>query len=78
MIDTIYGMKIYQSPIVPAKEPKLILSNKIDVSDIFRRDYNAWLLEYFGDYMPVYVISGRLYMNPYTKAEMLRTILIKC
>ncbi len=43
-----------------------MLSTKVDVSDEFRKKYNVWLKEYFGEKEVVYVIDPTI-TYPYKK-----------
>ena len=52
---TYSGYRVVESPL--CREPKLRLSFDVDVSDAFRSEFNAWLLERFGDREVVYVID---------------------
>lgn len=56
MIDTIRGIPVMFNSLMPAKEGKLKLNNKVIVSDGFRRDYNSWL-EQFGTVPLIYVMD---------------------
>ena len=66
------GMRVVESPHI-AEVPRLQLSQNFTAcSDKMKREMNAWLLEKFGTYLPVYVIgSDTIVMHP-EHAAMLR------
>ena len=57
-IAELYGIKIIANDAIPEKQPILELSRKINVSDRFRAEMNAWLLEKFGYVTVMYVFSA--------------------
>lgn len=58
MENTLFGMKIVTNPSIPENEPKIKLSNDIELPEKFRKDFNAWLLERFGTNRVFYVIDS--------------------
>ena len=68
-MDSILGMPIISSPFVPAEQPKLKLRHDVPVTDAFRAEMDAWLLEMFGTERVAYVLQGKhIYANPETVA----------
>jgi hypothetical protein len=72
MPGTLYGCKIFVSP----DRPKMQLSPDCPVTDDFRAEINAWMIEFFGvtNLIPDghYIQMkgrGEIHMNPRTYAE---------
>lgn len=61
----INGMNIIASPLI-TEVPRIQLSHDFNVcSPEFKVEFNQWLKEHFGTYLPVYVISGNtIAMHP--------------
>ena len=58
------GMSLVGNPHIPEKAPKIQLSEKVDLSDDFREEYDAWLLKRFGADRVVCMIDGKIVTNP--------------
>lgn len=52
------GMNIVTHPCLPEKQLRMKLSRAVPVSDEFRREFDAWLAEFFGYERVAYVIQG--------------------
>lgn len=61
---TIYGMAVYQSPVIPDKKPRMVLSEDVMVSPEFREQYNTWLADFFGYEYVAYVSQGKVFAAP--------------
>ena len=55
------GINIIKDAALPEAMPLLQLSDQIDVSPAFRRDYDLWLERTFGTAPAVFFIKSRLY-----------------
>lgn len=62
--DNLTGMSLVGNPHIPEKAPKIQLSDKVDLSDDFREEYDAWLLKRFGADRVVCMIDGKIVTNP--------------
>lgn len=62
------GLRIIESPYVPTAEQKLKLRPDVHVTDKFRAEMDAWLMEMFGTRTVAYIfntgIHGGIVMNP--------------
>lgn len=63
-MSNLFGMQIIEHPLVPERSPRMTLSHKVPVSDEFRKEFDAWLLEFFGTEATAIVMSGKLFVNP--------------
>ena len=59
----IQGLRVFSHPLLKA-EPVLKLRASVPVSDEFRAEMDAWLLERFGTREVVYRIGGELFASP--------------
>ncbi len=66
------GMSLVENPEIPEKAPRMQLSNKVDVSQEFREEFDAWLLKKFGADRVVCMIDGKLVTNPANAARFAR------
>ena len=58
------GIKVVESSAIQ-ELPKLALSDKCPCSERVRKEFNAWLLEQFGTYLPTYALgAGTIVMHP--------------
>ena len=62
----LHGMPLFVNPLIPEREPKIALSKDIDVSSEFRAQFDAKMLEWFGEQTCVYVIENQIHANPKT------------
>ena len=53
----IAGIKVYLSPLVPDRVPKIKLGPNVPLNDKFRDEFNAWLEERFGTKPAFYVLN---------------------
>lgn len=51
------GMRVSSSANVPEWQPKEKLSAKVQVTDRFRQEFNAWLEEFFGRVRVTYIMQ---------------------
>jgi hypothetical protein len=58
MYETLFGIKLAVSPLIPERSPKIQLDHNVVVTDRFRAEMNAWLLEFFGETKPFYMLAG--------------------
>ena len=56
------GMNIIESQLIQP-QPTLKLSNKVILSDKFRQDFDAYLLDLFGKTERAVVISGNVFVS---------------
>lgn len=63
MTETIFGMNVMINPIPP--QPKMTLSLNVPVTEKFRAEVNAWMLEFFG------YEEERIYFMPITNTLVL-------
>lgn len=68
LLGTISGMPVIASASIPEFSPKMVLSNKVTVSDEFREKQNKWLLDFFGVERTGYMVSGSFITHPNTVA----------
>ena len=57
-------MKVVVSPGIPEREPRIKLSNKIELPPKFRKDFNDWLLERFGTKRVYFMLNDTLCTHP--------------
>ncbi|MGC4396003.1 hypothetical protein [Hydrogenophaga sp. T2] len=65
------GVKVVVSPDLP----KMVLSQDVPVTDEFRREIDAWMLDFFGTWNMLpdgecYTAGAVVYMNPRTFARL--------
>jgi len=63
---TIFGMNVFEHPLIPDKELTLELSHKVKVSAKFRNDFNKWSEEMFGikkDHI-TFMFGNNIFLNP--------------
>jgi len=53
----IEGINIDTNPLLPAEQPRMKLSRDVPVSDEFRKEFDAWLADFFGYEGVAYIIS---------------------
>jgi hypothetical protein len=58
MTETFFGIKLVVNPNIPETAPKVQLDPNVAVTDQFRAEMNAWLLEFFGETKPFYMRPG--------------------
>lgn len=69
-VGSLFGMQIIETTQKPI--PKMQLSDDCPVTDDFRKEMNAWLIEFFGYREPIipldtiYMAGNRLIMRPET------------
>lgn len=60
------GIPIIENPFLPEWKPRMMLSEKVQVTDEFRQEMNAWLLEFFGREPVVLLTTESYFMHPNT------------
>lgn len=70
-MDRYAGFEIITNPYIPKTEPKMKLSEDIDVSPAFRWAFNKWLLDFFGEKPVVYVLKDRNIMTMHPETAIL-------
>ena len=68
-MSALYGMRVITSPLC-ANVQTIKLRAGAPVSDAFRRDFDAWLLETFGVHDVVYIIGDSILVSPKTSAAL--------
>lgn len=58
------GIEIVSSPHLPALSPVLKLSDNISLTDNFRKDFDKYLLDLFGEKPFIISIGRKLYAHP--------------
>lgn len=62
----LFGIPIIESNLVPAWKPRMKLSEKVQVTDEFRQEMDAWLLEFFGMEPLILAVQDGYIMHPAT------------
>jgi len=60
----LFGMSIISSDLIPENQPRVQLSNKVNVSQEFRVKCNAQYLDWFGVESFAHIIGEEIAMNP--------------
>lgn len=69
------GMPVHVHPLLQGlKKPRLQLRHNVPVSDSFRAEFDAWLLEMFGADECVIIMQNSLYLSP-QQAVLLRGLI---
>jgi hypothetical protein len=63
--DTLFGMRIYESPLVP-KKPRFQLAESVPVTQEFRDGFNHWAREFFGEDEQILVYQDTIFASPET------------
>jgi len=70
-MDSCFGIKIVPHPLI-RPQPRLQLSHDFNaVSPEFKAKFNAWLLERFGTYEPMYLIGNTGYITQASVAKLI-------
>jgi len=64
------GIPIIENSFLPEWKQRMLLSEKVQVTDEFRQEMNAWLLEFFGKEPVVLLVSGAYFMHPNTQVKL--------
>lgn len=62
-MSSLFGIKVIANPLIKP-QPMLQLSHDFNaVSPEFKARFNAWLLERFGTYEPMYIVGATRYVS---------------
>jgi hypothetical protein len=64
------GIKIIVSTMIPERQPRMKLTDTLQVTEKFRAEMNAWLLEFFGEEPVVLTDKKHFLMHPNTAARL--------
>lgn len=73
---SLFGVRVFESIMVPEREPKFSLKAGDYVSDECRRDFNRFLVEHFGYERSAIISKGAIFIHP-NNIQYLEKILTK-
>lgn len=74
-MNTLFGMKIIESNLMPLTMPRMQLTPQLLVSEEFRIEFDQWLLQFFGSEPYILIVSGSTLITAPENVVMIRNLI---